>query len=176
MRCRGPAPTARSCRSTPRAAALPRRARRRRPRRGTSTSLLFLAAREVLELLDVRLLQVTRLHVGHQKLAAIVELVGLEGFLLGHGLRVAVLAVLRGHSRLLGIREHLGGRPGAGQGDEGENDGCNASSNRDTHGQPPRIGRSAIPTESAATPCACYSARPRITMNTRARASLPRDA
>src|SRR6266850_2990879 len=119
--------------------------------RGTSMSLLFLAAREVLELLDVDLLQIARLHVRQEEFAAVVQIVRLEAFLLRHGLGVAVLAVLGGHSGFLGVREQLGGRPGAGDGDEGKNDGCDGCSSRDAHGPPPRIVK-----PPARSVCRCF--------------------
>src|SRR5262249_8917768 len=52
--------------------------------------------------------------LGHQPLAAVVELIELEGLLLRDGHGMAVLAVLRGQSRVLRLLQHGRGGPSGG--------------------------------------------------------------
>src|SRR5215470_8370770 len=71
----------------------------------------LLAAGVVLQPVALDVLGVLLVLLAEQPLAALVEFIGLEAFLLGHCHRVAVLAVLGRHPRRLCLRQHLGRRP-----------------------------------------------------------------
>src|SRR4029453_19602541 len=77
------------------------------PPAAAAGSLLLLASRVILQPVGLDVLGLLLVLLGHHPLAPVVELVRLEALLLGHGDGVAVLAVLDGHTGLLGLGQKL---------------------------------------------------------------------